>query len=231
MVEFVDISLAEGLAQTRAIRRYTDEAVTDEQLAALLHLATRAPSGSNRQPFRFIALRDGDAAREVRSLLQAGAAEVWAQKMERGDFVATDPTSRSARMIASMEHYVQNFSLAPLIVLPCMIRYRAPTASEGASIYPAVQNLLLGARALGLGGALTMFHEYRHREIRTILGLPDNAFIAATVTIGRPAGSHGPVRRKPLNELVYDDRWGNTASWAVDPPETRFTGGPRTHSD
>lgn len=231
MVEFADVSLAEGLASTRSIRRYLDEPVTEEQLAALMHLASRAPSGSNRQPFRFVVLRDGDAALEVRRLLAEGAAEVWAQKMDRGDFVATDPNSKAARMIASMEHYVANIATVPLIVLPCMIRYREALASEGASVYPAVQNLLLGARALGLGGALTMFHQHRLDAIRQTLDLPDNVFIAATITIGRPAGQHGPVRRKPLADLVFEDRWDHSPAWAVDPPGTRFTGGPRTHPD
>lgn len=227
MVEFVDISLAEGLASTRSVRRYTDEAVTDEQLAALMFLASRAPSGSNRQPFRFIALRSGPVAIEVRELLAAGAKEVWQAKMDRGEFDASDPSSKSGRMIASMVEYVENLSTVPLVVLPCMVRYREPVVSEGASVYPAVQNLLLGARSLGLGGALSMFHEYRHEQIRGVLGMPDDAFIAATVTIGRPRGTHGAVRRRPIADLVFEDSWGSTAPWAIDPPGTRFTGGPR----
>ena len=108
-----------------------------------------------------------------------------------------------------------------------MIRYRDPVVTEGASIYPAVQNLLLGARSVGLGGALTMFHQFRDAEIREALAIPDEAFIAATVTIGHPRGSHGPVRRKPLDQVVFEEAWGSAPAWAVDPPGTRFTGGPR----
>lgn len=227
MVDYVDISLAEGLASTRSIRRYTDDQVTDDQLAALMFLASRAPSGSNRQPFRFVALRQGPVAVRVRQLLAEGAREVWQTKMDRGDFDASDPASKAGRMIASMVAYVENLPTVPLVVLPCMIRYRPPVVSEGASVYPAVQNLLLGARSLGLGGALSMFHEYRSDEIRDALGLPDDAFVAATVTIGRPLGSHGTVRRRPLSDLVFEDRWDGPATWAVDPPGTRFTGGPR----
>lgn len=228
MADFVDITLAEGLATTRSIRRYTDEPVSDEQLASLMFLASRAPSGSNRQPFRFIALRDGPVAKQVRQLLAEGAREVWQAKMDRNEFDASDPGSKSGRMIASMADYVENLATVPLIVLPCMVRYRPPVVTEGASVYPAVQNLLLGARSLGLGGALSMFHEYRLDQIRHALEIPDNAFIAATVTIGRPQGSHGPVRRRPLADLVFEDCWGVTPAWATDPPGTRFTGGPRT---
>jgi len=222
-----ELSLAEGLTTTRSIRRYLDEAVTDEQLAAMMHFATRAPSGSNRQPFRFLVLRTGRQAQRVRALLAQGASEMWQQKRAKNEFPDADPESRTGRMLASMDHYVATFSNAPVIVLPCMVRYRDPTPTEGASVYPAVQNLLLGARAVGLGGALTMFHQTRESEIRDELSIPDDAFIAATVTIGVPAGRHGPVRRRPLADLVYEDSWQGRAAWAVDPQGTRFSGGPK----
>lgn len=222
-----DVSLIEGLQTTRAIRRYTDQPVSDELMATVLHLATRAPSGSNRQPFRFLVLRRGPVALQVRELLAIGAQRVWHEKRARNEFPDPRPGSRTARMLSSMEHYVDTFADAPVIVLPCMVRYRDPTPTEGASIYPAVQNLLLGARAVGLGGAITMFHQTDERAIRELLGVPDEAFIAATITLGFPAGSHGPVRRKPLADLVYEDRWEASPAWAVDPEGTRFTGGPR----
>lgn len=221
-------TLSEGLATTRSIRRYTDEPVTEEQLGRALWLATRAPSGSNRQPFRFVVLRDGPVARKVRELLADGAQSIWATKSSSGEFPDRKPQSRTERMRASMDHYVEHLASAPVIVLPCMVRYREPTVTEGASIYPAVQNLLLGARSVGLGGALTMFHQVHDDEIRRAIGVPDEAFIAATITLGHPAGAHGPVRRKPLDQLVFEDSWGQAPAWAVDPPGTRFTGGPRS---
>lgn len=225
-----DLSFYEGLTTTRTVRRYLDEPVTEDQLATIMHIATRAPSGSNRQPFRFVVLRDGDNARQVRNLLGEGARELWRAKRAKNEFGDHAPNSRTARMLASMDHYVATFDAAPVIVLPCMVRYREPTTSEGASIYPAVQNLLLGARSVGLGGALTMFHQMREAEIRSILGVPDEAFVAATITLGVPAGRHGPVRRKPIGQVVYEDGWDESPDWAVDPEGTRFTGGPSATS-
>lgn len=222
-----ELSLFEGLTTTRTIRRYQDVDVTDAQLATIMHLATRAPSGSNRQPFRFVVLRDGQRAREVRALLAEGAAELWEAKRARREFSDGDPSPATVRMLASMDQYVATFADAPVIVLPCMIRYRDPTPSEGASVYPAVQNLLLGARSVGLGGALTMFHRTRETAIRGALNLPEAAFIAATITLGVPAGRHGPVRRRPISELVFEDQWDTSPAWAVDPEGTRFTGGPK----
>jgi nitroreductase len=129
-----------------------------------------------------------------------------------------------------MQHYVDHFEDAPVLVLPCLVRYREPTPTEGASIYPACQNLLLAARALGYGGVLTGFHVFVERELRALLAIPDGVFMAATITIGRPAGSHGPVRRRPIGELVYEETWEAAPEWAVDPPGTRHTaaGPPKT---
>jgi nitroreductase len=94
---------------------------------------------------------------------------------------------------------------------------------EGASVYPACQNLLLAARAVGYGGAFTGWNFMVDKELRELLDIPDGTFIAGTITLGRPAGRQGPVRRRPLSELVYEERWGKPAEWAIDPPGTQFT--------
>jgi nitroreductase len=227
------VGLLEGLTTTRAIRRYRAEPVPESVLRAVLFAATRAPSGSNRQPFRFVVLRDSAQARAAKSLIGEGARTAWSHKREhdgydRGSGARDD--SPKARMARTMEDYVAHFESAPVVILPCLVRYRAPSPSEGASIYPACQNLLLAARALGYGGVITGWHQVREAELRTLLGIPDEVFIAATITLGRPAGHHGPVRRRPLTELVFEDRWDGTAGWAIDPPGTAFTaaGPPRT---
>ena len=94
---------------------------------------------------------------------------------------------------------------------------------EGASVYPAVQNLLLAARALGYGGVITGFHRAAEADLKSLLGIPEEVFIACTVTLGKPAGRHGPVRRRPMSELVFGDQWDTPAQWAQDPPGTRHT--------
>jgi nitroreductase len=220
------IGLLEGLASTRAIRRYTDEPVPPAALRAMLFAATRAPSGSNRQPFRFLVLTDGSNARQAKALIGESARAMWGRKREHDRYdegsgaVADSPKARMAR---AMEAYVDHFERAPVLVLPCLVRYRPPASFEGASIYPACQNLLLAARALGYGGVLSGFHFAVEAELRALLAIPDDAFVAATITIGRPAGGHGPVRRRPLAELVFGDAWGDAPDWAVDPPGTTFT--------
>jgi nitroreductase len=227
--------LYEGLLTTRSIRRFTAEPVSDEDLAAILFAASRAPNGSNRNAFRFLVLRDGPVAAEAKALLGEEFRRTWAsmQQSDRYARIATFDTSTPAgRAGKAMQQFVDRFEEIPVVVLPCLVRYRSPHPTEGASIYPACQNLLLAARARGLGGVLTMWHGGVEAELRALLGVPGpsgrgsgehGAAIAATIPIGHPEGSHGPVRRRPLSEVVYEDRWEQTAPWAVDPPGTRFT--------
>jgi nitroreductase len=227
------VSLLDGMATTRAIRRYTDESVTEGDLATILWHATRAPSGSNRQGFRFVVLRDGERAVAAKAILGESFRAGWASKRATdgyGSGSGAAPDTPKARMAATMAHYVDNFESVPVVILACLIRHRAPDPEEGASIYPACQNLLLAARALGYGGALTMWHLAVAAELRAVLGIPSEVALSACITLGRPAGQHGPVRRRPIGELVYDDSWGEPATWATDPPGTAFTaaGPPRS---
>lgn len=220
------LSLLEGLATTRAIRRFTDDPVTDEDLNAILWHATRAPSGSNRQPFRFLVLRDGPKAIEAKALLGEAFRSGWSRKRsndgydERSGQVDDSPKARMAR---TMQRFVDEFERTPVVVLACLQRYRDPHPTEGANVYPACQNLLLAARALGYGGVMTMWHGMVEPELRELLGIPDDVALSATIAMGRPEGGHGPVRRRPAAELVYDDEWARPAPWASDPEGTRFT--------
>jgi nitroreductase len=117
-----------------------------------------------------------------------------------------------------MQQYVDRFEEIPVVVLACLTRYRDPNPYEGASVYPACQNLLLAARALGYGTALTMWHQAVDGELREVLGIPNDVALSACITLGRPQGSLGPVRRRPLHDLVFDDGWDQPAPWAHDPP-------------
>ncbi len=227
------VGLIEGIVTTRAIRRYRDEPVPPEALRAMLFAATRAPSGSNRQPFRMLVLADGPKAAEAKRLIGGAARAAWAAKRatdgyDRGS--GADEQSPKARTARAMQQFVDEFDRVPVLVLPCLVRYREAVSFEGASVYPACQNLLLAARALGYGGVMTGWHAGAEAELRELLAIPDGVFVAGTITIGKPEGGHGPVRRRPMRELVFDDQWDQPAMWAVDPPGTTFTSaGPPKH--
>lgn len=225
------VGLLEGLATTRAIRRYTHDPIPELVLRDILFAATRAPSGSNRQPFRFMVFQDSEQSLAVKEIIGRGAARLWNDKRVNDGYdngSGQEQNSPKARMARTMDDYVTNFSSVPVLVLACLERYREPTPTEGASIYPACQNLLLAARALGYGGVLTGFQAYVESELRELLKIPDSVFLAATITLGKPVGAHGPVRRRPMNELVFGDTWAVAPRWAQDPPGTvtmpsRFT--------
>ena len=220
------VGLLEGINSTRAIRRYRDESIPEKDLRDMLFAATRAPSGSNRQPFRFVVLTDSDKAKQARVLIKQGAESVWLAKKTNDQYdqrSGADSASPKARMARTMDSYVENFDKVPALILPCLVRYREPTPMEGASVYPAVQNLLLAARALGYGGVITGFHHMVETELKNLLGIPEEVFVSCTVTLGKPKGKHGPVRRRPMNELVYGDTWNESPEWAVDPAGTRHT--------
>ncbi len=217
----------ELLATTRAIRRYRDEPIPVEDLAAMLFSATRAPSGSNRQGFRFLVIHRNEAGAAPRRILATAAQAMWAHKRTADGYdggSGVDAGSPKARMAATMQHYVEHLGDAPVIILACALRHRpGPEETIGASVYPACQNLLLAARALGYGGVMTTWHRACEDELRAELDIPEDVFLAATITLGVPMGRHGPVRRRPLDELVWEGRWGTVPEWAVDPPGTRFT--------
>ncbi len=220
------VGLLEGLCTTRAIRRYRDEPVPAEALRDMVFAATRAPSGSNRQPFRFLVLTDGPKAVAAKALIGGAARQFWSTKAQADGYregSGADERSPKARMARTMQRYVDEFERAPVLVLACLVRHRGPVVTEGASVYPACQNLLLAARALGYGGVMTGFQGMVEGELRRLLDIPEQVGLAATITLGRPEGNHGPVRRRPLSELVYEESWGQAASFAVDPPGTRHT--------
>lgn len=226
------VDLLEGIATTRAIRRYRPDPIPEEDLAKIMFAASRAPTGSNRQRVRFVVLRDGPKARAAKALLGESFRAGWDTKIATDGYdsgSAGSAGSPKARMAAAMQHFVDHFEETPVVVLVCFMRYRQATPYEGASVYPAVQNLLLGARALGYGGVITGWHHAVEDDLRRLLGIPDDVPIHSCVPLGRPEGGHGPVRRRPIRELVFDDEWDGDAPWAVDPPGTEFTdAGPRS---
>ena len=223
------IDLLEGIATARTIRRYHFDPVPEEDLNKILWSATRAPSGTNRQPFRFLVLRDSEQARRVKAMLGEAFRGGWHDKSSaegwtEGDF---SKESRRGRTLSAMQFFVDNFEKIPVIIFPCLVRYRPPMQNEGASIFPACQNLHLAARALGYGVCFSGWHQSIKKELEDVLGLPENVELMLTITLGKPRGKHGPLRRMPVSNLIFEDHWDNSAPFMSDPPGTRFSrGGP-----
>jgi len=200
----------EVMSTARTIRRFTDAPVDDAVIARCLEAATWAPSGANAQEWRFIVLR----APELRAVVAEAARR--ALEVIEPVYGMTRPTpgdnSRRARTDrATYELHDRAGELTS--VLFSYIRY--DTASElllGGSIYPAVQNFLLAARAQGLGACLTSWASYGGEQLlREAVGVPDDWMLAGHAVVGWPEGHHGPVRRRPMAQVVYLDRWNQAA--------------------
>ena len=216
----------EVMATARTIHRYLPDPIPDRDLGRILYAATRAPSGSNSQPFRFVTLRDGERAKPAKALLAESFRNNWARKSsdegwERGS--GAEPNSPKARSARAMQQFVDGFESIPVVILACILRFHPPNPYEGASIYPACQNLLLAARALGYGACFSVWHLSVEDRLKALLDIPEQAAISLTITLGRPAGRHGPLRRRPIGDLVYDDAWEQSARWVQDPPGSRFS--------
>ena len=204
MAQHNEVGLLEGLATTRAIRRYRPDAdIPTEDLNEILFAATRAPTGSNRQGFRFVVLRDGPNARRAKALLGDAFRSSWGTKRANDGYDAgsgTQADTPKAQMARTMQHFVDNVEATPVIVLACLKLHHEESLEMGGHVFPACQNLLLAARALGYGGVLTGWHKVVDAELRDVIGMPTDPQwrIAACITLGVPAGRHGPVRRRPL---------------------------------
>ena len=120
--------------------------------------------------------------------------------------------AQKQRMLAAVEYLTEHFHEAPVLIVCCLVGDFAATLGlakmSGASIYPTVQNMLLAARGLGLGSTLTTRHLMFEKEVNATLGLPDNAETFAILPIGYPIGRFGPVSRRPLEEVTFQDQWG-----------------------
>ena len=193
------------MSTATAVRRYRDEPVGDDMLDRCLLAASWAPSGGNGQPWKFVVIR----SKELRDVITAAAHSTWEVMKDfyriPEDDGADDPKTRVLR---TMAEHMQIGGAAPELVLFCVQPQRGTTEMQQAgSIFPAVQNFLLAARAQGLGAAITLWHGQCEAELRASIGIPADWKIATLLTVGWPRGSHHPVRRKPLSTAAVTDTW------------------------
>ena len=205
--------LFEIIPNTRAMRRLKPDPVPDELIRKILESAICAPSGGNTQKWRFLVIKD----RAIKQQVQAWYKRAFDEVIGPRYLTSTPPpgVSREAytRQHSAVQYLTDHFHEAPVWIVACVDEGTAtPTRWSGASIYPAVQNMLLTARALGLGATLTTRHLLYEKETEAALGLPPGVHSYAILPIGYPMGKFGPVGRAPLADVVYEDRWGKRYS-------------------
>jgi nitroreductase len=190
----------EAMATTRAMRRLDpDKEVSDADVLRIVEAATKAATGGNSQPVRWMVVRDADKRRQLGDIYR----ECWKPVSEM--YAArTDTSPDTARVLRSADHLGHHMGDAPVIILPCS---RGEAGQAESSVFPGVQNLFLAARALGLGTTLTTVHRLREPEVRAVLGIPDDVTTWAMIPVGYPTGRWGEAVRRPVADVTYWDAW------------------------
>jgi nitroreductase len=193
---------------TRSMRRLKPDAVPDELIRKILHAGVSAANGGNTQKWRFLVVKDPQIKRAVQVLYKRAFDETVGPSYRNSPPPPGVTPERYRRQHAAVEYLTEHFHEAPVWIVACLEGGDSPPRWAGASIYPAVQNMLLAARALGLGSTLTTRHLLYGKEAEAALGLPPGVHSYAILPIGYPIGRFGPVGRGPMADIVYQDKWG-----------------------
>ena len=199
--------LFELMQTTRSMRRLKPDPVPAALIRKVLEAGTSAPSGGNMQRWRFLVVRDPEIKKTIGAYYKRAWDEVVSPRYRAGEPPPGTSGDRFSRMLDAAQYLADHIHEAPVWIIPCM-QGANPTRTAGSSIYPAVQNMLLAARALGLGATLTTLYLNFEREVEAALGLPSDVHSYALIPIGYPMGRFGPVRRIALSDVVFEDRWG-----------------------
>jgi nitroreductase len=211
------VDAIEALMTTRAMRRFTADPVTDDDLLTCLRAAQQAPSGGNIQPQQYVVVTDADQRARLGELYRLAYVRYERALPDPASFRTPEDEATWRRTRAAANDLAEHLGEVPAIVVFLMpIIPWGPSDAEGpmdigplyASVYPAVQSFMVAARALGLGTALTTVIRIRTDEARDVLGVPEGWEIAALVPVGHPVGSFGRARRKPVEAVTHWNQWG-----------------------
>ena len=207
------MTLAELMRTNGTCRYYTQDPVSDEILAAVLDAARWAPSGGNRQPVSFLVVRDAEKKRSLKALYLP----IWSEYVA-GIEAGVNRVGGRPRIVVDADHFAQHLDDIPIMLVACArLADVHPTDMAldrlsivgGASVYPAVQNVLLAAREQGLGTALTTLLCAVEPQVKALLEIPEDISTAAMITMGWPQKPFpSSLTRRPLNEMVFYDTYG-----------------------
>ena len=222
-----DIGLFEAIHTARSLRHFKPDPVPQELITEVLDAAIRASSGGNTQHWTFIVVRNADKRRQIAAIYRKASdyASAAYSARPKPDHLTDE---QFAQFLANSGYLWDHMADAPAILVPCLAKREPPERASlpdvvqaryadhlanvqrisGSSIYPAIQNIILACRGLGLGTVITTNHILYENEVKAVLGIPDNVSTFALMPIGYPTRKYGPLTRKPVSEVTYADRWG-----------------------
>jgi nitroreductase len=201
--------LGEVLFSQRSIRKFRPDPIPTADLRLILEAASKAPSGGNRQPGRFLVLTDPDLIRQFGALYREAW---WAKRRDEHQpwtsLQEIPPEQRSQRAAAQLADEMQ--------AAPCVVLAFSTGKGQASSVIPAVQNLMLAARALGIGSVPTTLHPQVMDRVYQLLGVPPEMDFHLCIPLGYPRGNFGPTQRLPTAETTFFNHWGTRAPWAAE---------------
>ncbi len=220
------IDLFEAIHTARAQRRLSSEPVPEALVTRVLDAAIRAPSAGNAQNWHFVVVREAEQRRKVGALYRK-ASDIAQAIYQARSRPAHLTEAQWQSMLTAGAYLWDHLGEAPVLLIPCLHQRDMPAREalapawqehydderiyldriRGASIYPAVQNIILACRALGLGTVITTNHLRIEAEFKALLDIPAEVDTFALMPIGWPLGHFGPVNRRPLTDVVHADRW------------------------
>jgi nitroreductase len=209
------VDVFEAIYTSRALRRFKPDPVPEDVIFQLIDAAIRAPTGHNSQDWRFVVVTDPSTKRTM----QEWSERAWRMAFPAyQDDEAIDALPRTQRLsIASVRDLAFGLATVPLIVVVCGLRGKH--SSPGGSHFPAIQNMLLAARALGLGGSIFNLPLVGGNDAYELLGVPESNEIYACVPIGYPVDRPGSLSRKPVKKVAYRERFGEPWPFADKQPD------------
>jgi nitroreductase len=221
-----ELDVFEAIHSARAARRFKPDPVPEALITRILDAAIRAPSAGNAQNWAFVVVRDPEQRRKLGLIYRKASDIASAMYAARGRPPHLSE-QQFRRLMASGSFLWDHMAEAPVILVPCQSQPKLPAPEalppdiraryaeeqryveriRGASIYPAVQNIILACRALGLGTTITTNHLRFEDEVKAVLGVPGEVQTFALMPIGYPLDKPGPVTRRPVSEVAHADRW------------------------
>jgi nitroreductase len=203
----LDMPIGEAMFSQRSIRRFRPDPIPMEDLELILEAAVKAPSGGNRQPARYLVLTDPQVIREFGALYREAW---WAKRRDENKPWTTreqiPPDDRGSTSAARLADEIKD--------APCVVLAFTTAKGQASSVIPSVQNLMLAARALGVGSVPTTLHAQVLERVYQLLGVPPEVEFHLCIPLGYPRGRFGPTQRRLAAEVTYMNRWGAEVPWA-----------------